>query len=82
MDGDHRVAIVTNRDVAPGEELFYNYHYEKRVGLDWLGWVGWLSWFGSGRLLRDELVLVALARGGGRRGGRDKEGGAAAGGAA
>ena len=36
VDGDHRVAIVANRDVAAGDELFYNYNYDKRVG----GWVG------------------------------------------
>ena len=34
VDGDHRVAIVANRDVAAGDELFYNYNYDKRVG--WL----------------------------------------------
>lgn len=32
VDGDHRVAIVTNRDMAPGDEIFYNYNYDKRVG--------------------------------------------------
>ena len=29
VDGDHRVA---NRDVAAGDELIYNYNYDKRVG--------------------------------------------------
>lgn len=32
VDGDHRVAIVANRDIGAGEELFYNYNYDKRVG--------------------------------------------------
>lgn len=34
VDGDHRVAIVTNREMREGEELFYNYHYDKRVSGD------------------------------------------------
>ena len=36
VDGDHRVAIVANREMREGEELFYNYHYDKRVSC----WVG------------------------------------------
>jgi SET domain-containing protein len=31
VDGDHRVAILANRDIDPGDELFYNYNYDKRV---------------------------------------------------
>ena len=34
VDGDHRVAIVTNREMREGEELFYNYRYDKRVSGD------------------------------------------------
>lgn len=32
VDGDHRVAILARKDIQDGEELFYNYNYEKRVG--------------------------------------------------
>lgn len=31
VDGDHRVAIMTNRELREGEEIFYNYNYDKRV---------------------------------------------------
>lgn len=31
VDGDHRVAIVANRPITAGDELFYNYNYDKRV---------------------------------------------------
>jgi hypothetical protein len=29
VDGDHRVAIYAQEDIKPGEELFYNYRWEK-----------------------------------------------------
>ena len=45
VDGDHRVAIVANRDMAGGEELFYNYHYDKRARS--LGFGVVLVWFGG-----------------------------------
>ena len=32
VDGDSRVAILARQDLAPGDELFYNYNYDKRVG--------------------------------------------------
>lgn len=32
VDGDHRVAILARKNIRDGDELFYNYHYEKRVG--------------------------------------------------
>lgn len=31
VDGDHRVAIMANRDLAEGDELYYNYNYDRRV---------------------------------------------------
>ena len=45
VDGDHRVAIVANRDVAAGDELFYNYNYDKRVGgaLTWRCVCAWMD---------------------------------------
>lgn len=32
VDGDHRVAIRARRDIEAGEEIFYDYNYDKRVG--------------------------------------------------
>jgi SET domain-containing protein len=32
VDGDHRVAIVANKDLEAGEELTYDYNYSERVG--------------------------------------------------
>ena len=32
VDGDHRVAILAKRDMEAGEEVFYDYNYDKRVG--------------------------------------------------
>lgn len=32
VDGDHRVAIRARRDMEAGEEIFYDYNYDKRVG--------------------------------------------------
>ncbi len=31
VDGDHRVAILTKRDMEAGDEIFYDYKYDKRV---------------------------------------------------
>ncbi|EFN54582.1 hypothetical protein CHLNCDRAFT_24455, partial [Chlorella variabilis] len=47
VDGDHRVAIVANRDVAAGDELFYNYNYDKRVGMGrvWWWWCATIVWW-------------------------------------
>jgi histone-lysine N-methyltransferase EZH2 len=35
VDGDHRVAILANQDLRPGEELFYAYKYDDKVAPDW-----------------------------------------------
>lgn len=35
VDGDHRVAILANKDLRPGEELFYDYKYDDKVAPDW-----------------------------------------------
>ena len=35
VDGDHRVAVMANRDLTAGEELFYDYRYERGVAPDW-----------------------------------------------
>lgn len=31
VDGDHRVAILSRRDMEAGDEIFYDYKYDKRV---------------------------------------------------
>lgn len=35
VDGDHRVAIYAGTDIAPGDELFYNYRYDLDNAPDW-----------------------------------------------
>ncbi|KAL6781418.1 hypothetical protein ACKKBG_A11075 [Auxenochlorella protothecoides x Auxenochlorella symbiontica] len=35
VDGDHRVAILARKNIRDGDELFYNYHYEKRAAPSW-----------------------------------------------
>ncbi|KAL4427658.1 hypothetical protein ABPG75_001747 [Micractinium tetrahymenae] len=35
VDGDHRVAIMANRDMDAAAELTYDYMYDKRVAPDW-----------------------------------------------
>jgi len=37
VDGDHRVAILANQDLLPGDELFYDYKYELTTDMppDW-----------------------------------------------
>ncbi|KAL4855789.1 Histone-lysine N-methyltransferase 1 [Chlorella vulgaris] len=47
VDGDHRVAIMTNRELREGEEIFYNYNYDKRVAPDWA--VGMQQGQGAGK---------------------------------
>lgn len=35
VDGDHRVAIVANKDLQVGEEIFYNYNYRADIAPKW-----------------------------------------------
>jgi hypothetical protein len=35
VDGDHRVAVVAARDLAAGDELFYNYNYDAAAAPRW-----------------------------------------------
>jgi len=35
VNGDNRLAIYASRDLAPGDELFYNYHYTDEVAPEW-----------------------------------------------
>jgi histone-lysine N-methyltransferase EZH2 len=35
VDGHHRVAILANKDLLPGDELFYDYKYATNVAPDW-----------------------------------------------
>ncbi|EFN54583.1 hypothetical protein CHLNCDRAFT_135413 [Chlorella variabilis] len=58
VDGDHRVA---NRDVAAGDELIYNYNYDKRVAPDWT--VGMQQEEEGGRGPAKKTVLAGLAQG-------------------
>ena len=35
MDGEHRVAIYAKKDIAPGQEIFYDYKYDADKAPEW-----------------------------------------------
>ena len=65
VDGDHRVAVMANQELRAGDELFYDYNYDKIVAPDWA----------QAAALAKEVAAAAAAAAaaagdGGKRGGR------------